>query len=198
MAYYEIEQSVESTIEVKKSKFYTHLIPYSMFVPELSVMKERYSKANHFVYAYRFLNDFDQVVENQSDDGEPKGSSGKPTLSVLAGKQLINTAAITARVFGGVKLGVGGLVRAYSESVKQSVALSNLINYRKMLEMKLESSYSDLDRLKRILSSFGSEIITTEFQAESVSLVIKIQVDFVSKLNNQVNELMYVRFDSSK
>ena len=189
MSYYEIEQPVEGFVEVKKSKFYTHLVPYPSFEHELAAMKDRYPKANHFVYAYRYLNEFDQIVENQSDDGEPKGSSGKPTLGVLAGNHLVNTAVITARLFGGTKLGVGGLVRAYGDSVKHAISLAKLVAYRKLVEMKLECSYAALSQLQRILKSFDSEIVTKEFQAETVSHVVKIQDEYVLDLTKEIGDL---------
>ena len=86
----------------------------------------KHPKARHHVYAYRYLNEYEQIVENSSDDGEPKGTSGKPSLHVLAGHELINTAVIIVRYFGGIKLGTGGLVRAYSDAVNS--VINNAVN----------------------------------------------------------------------
>ena len=191
MSYFEIESPVESCVEIKKSKFYTHLVPYSDFSNELTKMKERYVKANHFVYAYRYLNEFDQVVENQSDDGEPKGSSGKPTLSVLAGKQLINTAAITARIFGGTKLGVGGLVRAYGESVKQSIAIAQLVEFKKLVCFNIECNYSAHAKLKSILKLHSANITNSDFNAEHVLLSVSIQEDGAPILKQELQEFAH-------
>jgi len=77
-------------------------------------LKIEHPKARHIVYAYRELNEFNQIIENSSDDGEPKGSSGVPVLNVLRGEEFINVAILVVRYFGGIKLGIGGLVRAYT------------------------------------------------------------------------------------
>jgi len=68
-------------------------------------LRESHPKARHIVYAYRELNEFEQIVENSSDDGEPKGSSGVPVLNVLRGEDFINVAILVVRYFGGIKLG---------------------------------------------------------------------------------------------
>ncbi len=68
-------------------------------------LKKEHPKAVHFVYAYRTLNEYNQIIEDKSDDGEPKGTSGIPSLNVLRGYDLVNTAVITVRYFGGTKLG---------------------------------------------------------------------------------------------
>ena len=92
-----VEDHTHKTLEVKQSKFIAHLIPYSLYQKTLDDLKQEHPKARHFVVASRYINEFDQIVEHCSDDGEPKGTSGKPTLAVLAGQGLINSAFIIVR-----------------------------------------------------------------------------------------------------
>ncbi|MEA1983821.1 MAG: YigZ family protein, partial [Campylobacterota bacterium] len=73
------DHSSTFTHEVKQSKFIAHFVPYSLYESTLETLKEQHPKARHFVTAFRYLNEFDQVVEGSSDDGEPKGTSGKPS-----------------------------------------------------------------------------------------------------------------------
>ena len=152
-----IQKHYETQIEIKKSRFLSTLIPVSDFDTVLQSLKEAYPKANHHIYAWRKLNEFRQIVENQSDDGEPKGSSGKPTLSVMAGKQIVNAAIITTRWFGGIKLGVGGLVRAYSESAKAVIEIAEFVPviHRKKITAKV--SYSELRHFEYLIQSFDSQ-----------------------------------------
>ena len=74
-----VKEHTQYTFEEKKSKFIAHLFPYNQFNTIMEELKKEHPKGRHFVYAYRHLNEFDQVVENSSDDGEPKGTSGKPS-----------------------------------------------------------------------------------------------------------------------
>ncbi|HHC11506.1 MAG TPA: YigZ family protein, partial [Campylobacterales bacterium] len=104
-----VEKETISTYEIKKSKFITHLVPISQFKGLQDKLKAQHPKARHVVYALRYLNEFDQIVENLSDDGEPKGSSAQPALNVLRGEEMINMAVLIVRYFGGIKLGIGGL-----------------------------------------------------------------------------------------
>jgi len=117
-------------------------------------LKDENPKGRHFVYAYRYINEFDQIVENQTDDGEPKGSSGPPSLAVLRGNDLVNTAVIIVRYFGGVKLWIGGLVRAYGKAANLVIENANLIPYQKIEIYKLAiQSVGSFDHfLKSILS----------------------------------------------
>ena len=118
-----------STLEVKKSKFIAFLTPFSEFDALLERLKSDHPKAAHIVWAYRILNEFNQIVENQSDDGEPKGTSGMPCLNALRGAELINTAVLVVRYFGRIKLGTGGLVRAYGGSVNLAITNANLVPF---------------------------------------------------------------------
>ncbi len=79
-----------STYEIKRSKFIAHLVPIDRFDGLQDELKRQHPKARHVVYALRHLNEFEQVVENLSDDGEPKGSSAQPALNVLRGEDIIN------------------------------------------------------------------------------------------------------------
>ncbi|MEJ5168748.1 MAG: YigZ family protein [Arcobacteraceae bacterium] len=158
-----VEEEFANNIEVTKSKFIAHLCPYTDFEKVLNRLKNEHPKARHFVYAYRYLNEFDQIVENASDDGEPKGTSGKPTLAVLAGNELINTAVITVRYFGGTLLGTGGLVRAYGDAVNAVVKVAKLKEYKKLFTKTLEVQYSDLSKTEYMLNNLGLAIVAKNF-----------------------------------
>ena len=86
-----VEFCTQSKINGLCEKCVPEMIPYDEFDDVMKSLKDKHAKARHFVYAYRYLNEFDQIIENSSDDGEPKGTSGKPCLNVLAGNELINS-----------------------------------------------------------------------------------------------------------
>ena len=141
-----IENSFTTTTEVNRSKFITHLVPISKYEGVQEKLKKEHPKANHVVYALRYLNDFDQVVENSSDDGEPKGCAGTPALNVMRGEQLINCAVLIVRYFGGIKLGTGGMARAYALSVKDVLAECTFVPYEKQSEYIFFTPYNAVDR----------------------------------------------------
>ncbi len=140
----EVKETVTQTLEIKQSKFIAYLTSYSNYDKTLASLKLQHPKARHFVVAYRYLNQYSQIVERSSDDGEPKGTSGKPSLMVLQGNNLINSAVIIVRYFGGTKLGTGGLVRAYGDVVNLVIANATLSEYVKKKEVKIRINYSDV------------------------------------------------------
>jgi uncharacterized YigZ family protein len=158
-----IKEHFTSTYEIKKSKFIAHLVPFSTFSSTMELLKKEHPKARHFVYATRYLNEFDQIVENSSDDGEPKGTSGKPSLAVLSGADVINAAVIIVRYFGGIKLGTGGLVRAYGNAVNEVLSIANLLAYEKLETKNITVNYNELDKLKYNLEKQNIQIINQEF-----------------------------------
>lgn len=161
-----IKQHYTSTLEVKQSKFIAHLIPYELYESTLEALKQEHPKARHFVTAYRYLNEFDQVVEHSSDDGEPKGTSGKPSLMVLQGQELINTAVIIVRYFGGTKLGTGGLVRAYSDAVNQVINDAILFEYEKEFTKKVSVDYGDVRLLEYECKEYNVKMIDKKFETD--------------------------------
>ena len=114
-----ISQKVLSTIEIQKSKFVCILIPLNKLEDvkiELENIKKEYKCATHYCYGYIF----DQM-KRFSDDGEPGGTAGMPILKVLENHSFNHVLAVVVRYFGGIKLGAGGLVRAYTNSVVDAI-----------------------------------------------------------------------------
>jgi len=141
-----IEKSAVFTTEVNRSKFMTYLVPMSEYKGLQEKLKKEHPKANHVIYALRYLNGFDQIVENSSDDGEPKGCAGTPALNVMRGEELINCAVLIVRYFGGIKLGTGGMARAYALAVKNVLNEAILVHYEKEDTYMFSTSYSDVDK----------------------------------------------------
>ncbi len=184
---YNVNSESMETLEIKKSKFITYICPYSEFKVLMSRLKDEHPKARHFVYAYRYLNEFDQIVENSSDDGEPKGTSGRPSLSVLSGANIINSAVITVRYFGGIRLGTGGLVKAYSDAVNlvlKSVSVE-LKKYVKLESKNLEVEYSLLSQVEYMIDKYTIDIKSKEFN-DKVILYLEASKEEFSKLSNEL------------
>ena len=116
-----IEKEISAAQEIKKSSFIAYLAPLASFEALRARLRQQHPKARHIVWAYRALNEPGQIVENSSDDGEPKSTAGVPCLNALRGAELINAAVLVVRYFGGIKLGTGGLVRAYASSANAAI-----------------------------------------------------------------------------
>ena len=134
----------------------------------MSRLKVEHPKARHFVYAYRYLNEFDQVVENSSDDGEPKGTSGRPSLNVLNGAGIINTGVIIIRYFGGIKLGTGGLVKAYSDTVNLVCSDAQFFEYEKLLRKDITVEYTNLSKIEYELNKANIKIVNKIFTSNII------------------------------
>lgn len=145
-----IDKEFNGELEIKKSKFLAFLAPYSHFHSLKAELKIKHEKSAHIVWAYRYLNDFDQIVENSSDDGEPKGSSAPAVLNALRGADLINACCLVVRYFGGIKLGIGGLARAYGTSANTAILATSghLIQYIKKENFCLVVPFSLISRIE--------------------------------------------------
>ena len=163
-----VNETYADTYEKKQSKFIANLVPYSEYNKILKKLKQEHPKARHFVVAYRYLNEFNQIVEHSSDDGEPKGTSGKPSLMVLQGSDMINTAVVIVRYFGGTKLGTGGLVRAYSDAVNLVLELSELIEYKEEITKKISFSYSNIRKIEYECLKCEIEILSKTFETQTI------------------------------
>ncbi len=179
-----IEKAYRTTTEVKRSKFITHLVPASEYEGLQQKLKAEHPKANHVVYALRYLNEFEQIVENSSDDGEPKGCAGVPALNVLRGEELINCAVLIVRYFGGIKLGTGGMARAYALAVKDVLKEAHLIPYEKEIAYRFETSYSDVDKTLYRLKQLGLMQYERDFGVNGVEWKIRGSEEKIDKFKN--------------
>lgn len=175
----------------KQSKFIAHLVPYSMYVKILKELKAEHPKARHFVTAFRYINEFEQIVEGSSDDGEPRGTSGKPVLAVLQGNALINTAVIVVRYFGGTRLGTGGLARAYSDATNMAIAAAEPLAYVKEENRQLCCSYSDLGKVEYAASKNGVTVEEKHFETSGVCLVLRAAPEQLEKLQSEIERLVF-------
>ncbi|MDQ7047442.1 MAG: YigZ family protein [Sulfurovum sp.] len=163
-----LESSSSYTTEVKRSKFIAYFVPISEYKGLQSKLKAEHPKANHVVYALRTLNEFEQIVENSSDDGEPKGCAGVPALNVLRGKELINCAVFIVRYFGGIKLGTGGMARAYALAVKNVLQEATLIPYEKQTTYMFSCEYNEVDKTLYQLKQLNLTQFERDFGVDKV------------------------------
>jgi uncharacterized YigZ family protein len=181
-----IKKSFTGTYEVKKSKFIAHLVPMSQYKGLQAKLKAEHPKARHVVYALRYLNEFDQVVENSSDDEEPKGAAGVPSLNVLRGEELINVAVLTVRYFGGTKLGIGGMARAYASAVKEVVSVADIIKYEKEHLFEFNTSYSNVQRTEYMLKKLEIVQVERQFLGDKVTWSIKANEEKLNEFKEDI------------
>ncbi len=166
-----IRNEIQTEYEIKKSKFISHLLPVEAFEKRLAELRTLHPKARHFVSASRQMNEYDQVVESFSDDGEPKGVAGMPTLKVLQGQDMINVAVITVRYFGGIKLGTGGMARAYADAANLALGAASPEEYIKPYCETLEIAYNELSRLEHAVGGYGDVAIESrEYGAGGIAV----------------------------
>lgn len=144
------EERLEEEIVEKKSKFIGTLFYVKSEEEAQNIIKstkKKYYDARHNCYAYRVMTE-DGIIERFSDDGEPSGTAGGPMLNVLAKNNLCNVLIIVTRYFGGILLGTGGLVRAYSEATMKVIETATIANETLGMEVEVQVEYANLEQLK--------------------------------------------------
>lgn len=160
---------------IKKSRFIGIISPCRSEREALQLLNRLHQKhpnASHIVYAYRIQSP-DGLICRFHDDGEPSGTAGKPIFQHLEGKQLINLTVAVIRYFGGVKLGAGGLTRAYGNIAKQAIDCADIADYIEFTELQLNLDYSQLQQLEYQLKKMDGAIIGQDF-SDNVRVRIKI------------------------
>ncbi len=172
-----IARETEISIEIKRSRFIGR--SYLRSAPDealAAVKKLRAAErdATHHCWAYRLGRDGEQ--ERYNDDGEPRGTAGPPILEVLKKNDVTNVLLVVTRHYGGVKLGAGGLVRAYGDAAKRVLEESRLRDLRLMADMEAAVPYSLLGALENYLAGEGAEITGKSF-GEFVTLRLRFPAD---------------------
>jgi len=175
--YYSLSSAVEAELKVKNSAFIAFLRSVDSRLQAEACITERSRKfhdATHNCYAFRVGFD-DRLAAKSSDAGEPAGTGGRPILQALERRHLTNIVAVVTRYFGGVKLGTGGLVRAYSAATLAAIDLAALSPIFPKQRMRLRYSYAQTSAVQKILGLIAAEAIQENFGSE-VSQVIEVRL----------------------
>lgn len=174
-----IKDTIQAEIIEKKSKFIANLFYVESAKQAEDIIKEtkkRYHDARHNCVAYRIIED-EKIVEKASDDGEPSGTAGMPMLQILKSNNLANVLVIVTRYFGGILLGTGGLVRAYSNSLIKAIEKSQKQEKCLGVEIELNIEYPEFENFKYYCKKNKINIINIINTNYSENIVCNIELE---------------------
>ena len=186
--YTTLEGEGEAEFVEKKSVFIGHAAPVKSEEEAQAFVKKyknQYMDARHNVWAYLMKG---EIIARYSDDGEPQGTAGVPVLDTIRKSGVTDAVVVVTRYFGGILLGAGGLVRAYSHTAKLALEAAHIITYEQYTELELVCSYSDYQRYSALLPSFGAIIDDTEF-SDRVILRFSVKDAVVPVLFAKIQEM---------
>ena len=179
-----IKNNTINEIIIKNSRFICLLIKInSVDINDiLDKIKSDYPKATHYCYAYLY-ND----IQRFNDDGEPGGTAGMPMLNVLLKEELSNVLCVVIRYFGGIKLGAGGLVRAYTKSVTECLKVTDLMDLEEGYKVRLKFNYNDEKQVKYLLKD--STVLNEKYDL-NVEYLVLVNNDVLDNLKNYKYEII--------
>ncbi len=194
-----VKDLCENTIVIEHSKFICYLKGVDneqdarLFI---EAIRKKNSLANHNCYAY--IADDKGLVQKFSDDGEPQGTAGLPMLEVLKNKRLFKTVAVVTRYFGGIKLGTGGLTRAYSGSVTECLEKATILKMQQAVFLKTELDYEAYSRFLKLINNECISIINTSFENTvliNFAIPTSFQTDFTKRFSDAFNgKISFVQY----
>lgn len=186
--YKAVYEGGEGELIEKKSRFIATVIPAESEEEALAfieAMKKKYWNATHNCSAY-VIGEKGQL-KRCSDDGEPSGTAGRPMLEVLEGEEIRNVAVVVTRYFGGTLLGTGGLVRAYSASVKAGLASSVIITKIPGVKLKIETDYTGLGKIQYLLGEMGIRTLDSQY-TDHVELDVLVPETMLERVKAELIE----------
>lgn len=175
--YKTIYEGGEGEVVEKKSRFIATVRLVESEEEALAFIEEtkkKYWDARHNCYAYSI--GMNRECTRCSDDGEPSGTAGRPMLDVILGEDVYNVAVVVTRYFGGVLLGTGGLVRAYSKSVQEGLAASEVILKKKGVLLQVTTDYTGIGKIQYIAGERSIPILESEYTEKVVmKLLVPVQ-----------------------
>ncbi|MCM1054950.1 MAG: YigZ family protein [Bacteroides sp.] len=190
--YRTVAERAEASFIEKRSEFIGYIAPCASEAEALSFIEEirrLHRKATHNCYAYILR---DNNTGRHSDDGEPSGTAGAPMFEVLKKEGLTDVCCVVTRYFGGVLLGAGGLVRAYSNGAKLAVEAARIKEMRSAEKLKLSLEYSLYGKLGAVFSEFDARTEREEFGA-GVEIVLYVEAGKAEKLCETIRDVCFGR-----
>lgn len=182
-----VKENIENEIIINKSRFITLLIKINNpdeIEKNLKEIKKKYKDATHYCYAYIIGN-----KEKCSDNGEPSGTAGMPILNVLKQNDLTNILCVVIRYFGGIKLGAGGLIRAYSTSASEALNKTNIVNLIKGYKIVIEFNYDNIKQINYLLKDIQ---IKKEY-GNTITYTFNIKEDSLNKIENELSKISKIK-----
>ncbi|NJE07549.1 YigZ family protein [Thermococcus sp. M39] len=152
----------------------------------IAKIKAHHRDATHNVFAY-LINDGKSFAVRYDDDGEPKGSAGKPVLKVIQNKGLNNVVVVVTRYFGGIKLGYGGLVKAYSDATSLAIENAGIVEIYQTERFEVVFSYNLYHTVKETIEKNGGKVVDEEY-GELVKFIVEIKKGEAESLMNLLTE----------
>ncbi|MBN2700894.1 MAG: IMPACT family protein [Methylohalobius sp. ZOD2] len=186
MSEFTVDRSYSSEYVIKRSRFIAIVAPCDdteILADFLQQLYSDYPQASHITYAWR-IQTSEGLRERCFDAGEPSGTAGRPILQHLQGKQLVNISLAVIRYFGGIKLGAGGLARAYGQAARQVLESAVIQPHILYQTLEVTIDYADYHSLEQRLAPLGASVVDAEFGAR-VNAVLRIpetQVEAVEQL----------------
>ena len=195
--YRTVKSEAEEEYIIKKSRFIGHIKPVTTQQEALdfiAAVSKKHWDATHNVYAYILR---DGGIKRFSDDGEPQGTAGIPTLDVLEKSGVTDCAVVVTRYFGGIMLGAGGLVRAYSHSASLAVNAGKIITMAMCARLKISSDYGFYGRLTSLIPESGGVIEDTVFE-DNVNIIFRLPLSDVDSFNAKLIDISNGRYSAEK
>ena len=187
-----IKEDTTAEIVEKKSKFIANVFyieSQEEAEEKIKMVGKKYFDARHNCYAYSIFTK-NGIVNKFSDDGEPSGTAGAPMLNILTGKGITNVLVVVTRYFGGILLGTGGLVRAYTGATQEALEKASIIEKALGIEAKIEVSYPDLEKCKYYLNQ-KDIIITDSEYSENIKLKIETTEEKLNEMEKNKHNLNF-------
>lgn len=188
MNYFTIYEPAEASFIEKKSEFIGYIAPVKTndeAVAFIARIKAMHRKARHNVYAYILRHD---NISRYSDDGEPQGTAGTPVLEVLQKRGLTDVCIVVTRYFGGILLGGGGLLRAYSHAASIACNAAKIMDMRLCHRLRINADYGMYGKISYILPNFDVITVNSDF-GSSVTLEILVQNELLPSLIKELTEI---------
>ena len=179
-----IAKPFQTSIDIKKSQFICRLFPAQNEKEAKEIIRkisEEYKDATHNCTAYVVSDG-----EGFDDDGEPGGTAGRPMLNVLKKNEMENIVAIVTRYFGGIKLGAGGLVRAYSKSVLETLSVAEIVDMELYEIFRFTFEYQDIKTIDSELRSKRLAVVEKQYEAQVIYFVASKNVDMVNNIQEKL------------
>ncbi|QCB51707.1 YigZ family protein [Rhodococcus sp. PAMC28707] len=180
--FFTVERRVEALIEVKRSKFLAVVERAASEEAARAVIATARSAnpvARHHCSAFVIGDVPGNLILRTNDDGEPSGTAGGPMLDVLVGREMTNVVAVVTRWFGGVKLGTGGLARAYGDAVTHALENARLLRRERRELLQVQLDYTEVGRVESELRARGIGIVSIDYRSRAVMTVQVEDVDAV-------------------